>query len=95
MQTAIITATAPTAYQVQSLSAFGMGYKANGNGSYSASMSFETIDAAKEYLRSRADMYNYESADGSEISLLEMYEDINNGYLTLDAVTAFVNTINE
>lgn len=92
--TYIINATAPTAYQLNSLSEFDMGYKANRNGSFSASEEFDTEEEAKEYLRKRAEKFNDEHSE-SEEKLAEMYADIDCGCLTLDAVTAHIEEKNE
>ena len=78
-----ITATAPTGYQHRSLTHFGMPITAHGNGSYSATLEFESLERAKEYLRKRADLYF-----DTESELDEAYDDIQRGHLTLDAVTA-------
>jgi hypothetical protein len=84
-----IKATAPTAYQVSSLSAFNIGVKKNGNGSYSGEQAFETKEAAEQYLIKRADIYNDQDPEGTEEKLAEMHNDIKQyGLLTLDAVTA-------
>lgn len=88
-----VTATAQTVYQLNSLSAFGMGYTKNGNGSFSASMDFDSEEEAKDYLRSRADKYNDEDSCGSEERMSDMYKDIEHGALRLDAVTAHINII--
>ena len=87
-----IEAVAPTVYQLQSLNLFGMGSKKHYDGSYSASMAFDSEDQAKEYLRYRAEMYNSGDSCGSEDKLIGMYEDIENGTLSLDAVTAIIVT---
>jgi len=89
----IIKATAPTAYQIRSLTSLGMGYKKNMNGSFSALMKFDNEDDAKQYLRSRAEKYNDEDPCGTEKRLQDMYADIEHGALTLDAVTAYVEEI--
>ena len=81
-----ITATAPTSYQTTSLRHFGMGCNANGNGSYSASMTFDTMKDAKEYLVSRAENYFEE-----EKQTKKAIRDIRNyGVLRLDAVSATI-----
>jgi hypothetical protein len=86
-----ITATAPTVYQLNSLTAFGMGYKKNGNGSFSASQQFDTEDMAKEYLKNRAAMYNDDDPEGTYERLMEMFDSIDRfGSLTLDAVSAHI-----
>jgi len=89
----IIKATAPTSYQLNSLTAFGMGYKKNMGGSFSASMQFDSEEEAKQYLRNRAEKYNDEDPCGTEERLTYMYLDIEHGVLTLDAVTAYVEEV--
>lgn len=89
-----IKATAPTAYQLSSLAAFNIGTNKNGNGSYSGEQSFETKEAAEQYLINRADLYNDEDPEGSEEKLSKMYNEIKqHGRLTLDAVTARIEEI--
>jgi hypothetical protein len=75
----------PTIYQLNSLREFGLPYKAALGGSYYFSEEFESVEKAKEYLRKRAIMY----ADDTEL-LEEMYQDIELGYLQLDAATAHI-----
>ena len=83
-----ITATAPTNYQLQSLRAFGMPIVSNGNGSYTATQEFESKEDAVEYLKDRAHMY----FDFEEIE--EAMADITTAnMLTIDAVTAYIETI--
>lgn len=91
----IIKATAPTIYQFNSLTAFGMGYEKKMGGSFEASMEFESEEDAKEYLRGRADKYNDEDPGGSEERLADMYADIEYGYLRIDAVKARIEEIEE
>lgn len=87
-----ITATAPTVYQKRSLSFFNLNEKANGNGSFTGTMDFESEDDAKEYLISRAEMY-YDEYEGQ---VDEHFEDIQRyGSLTIDAVTARIEEIQE
>ena len=95
MQTKIrISATAPTTYQLQSLRHFGMEVKKNGNGSYTAHQDFDTEDEAKEYLKSRAQMYFDGNSDNDEANLIEAFDSIENyGVLTLDAVTGRIEEI--
>ena len=94
MRTYTINATAPTTYQLQSLRAFGIGADKNGNGSYTGQKDFETEVEAKEYLKSRAAMYNDEDPEGTEERLAGMYDSIEQfGSLTLDAVTAHIQQI--
>jgi hypothetical protein len=89
-----ITATAPTTYQISSLSAFNLNNKKNGNGSHTGTLDCETEKEAKEYLKKRADMYNSEDPEGTEEKLSEMYNSIDQyGMLTLDAVTARIEEI--
>ena len=90
-----IKAIAPTIYQLHSLRAFNIGSKAIGNGAYIGKIFFNTEEEAKDYLTSRADKYNDEDPEGSESKLADMYADISNGALTLDAVTAYINIIDE
>lgn len=86
-----ITAIAPTGYQLKSLTHFGMGYKKNMNGSFYAEKEFDSEEEAKEYLRQRADIYNNDDPCGSEDRLNDMYNDVERGCLTLDAVTASID----
>lgn len=91
-----ITATAPTVYQLNSLNAFGMGAKKNGNGSFSASMNFDSIEEAWAYLENRAHMYNDQDPEGTPEKLAEMLEDIDDrNFLRLDAVTAHIEEVEE
>lgn len=90
-----IKATAPTAYQLSSLAAFNIGTNKNGNGSYSGEQTFETKEAAEQYLITRVDIYNDQDPEGTEKKLAEMYNNIKqNGFLTLDAVTARIEELN-
>ena len=85
----IINATAPTFYQTPSLRHFGMGCNANGNGSYSASMSFDTMKEAKEYLVTRAEYYFEDEKSLKKAKrAIRMY-----GVLRLDAVSASLKKI--
>lgn len=56
-------------------------------------MSFDSEDEAKEYLTKRADKYNDEDPNGREERLVDMYADIQNGCLTIDAVTAHIEEV--
>lgn len=85
-----ITAKSPTSYQYRSLSAFGMPIKELGNGSYIATKEFHTKKEAIEYLKKRAEMY-YED----QRELKEALQDVKCGVLTLDAVTAGIEPIND
>lgn len=89
-----ISATAPTAYQLNSLRAFNLDTKQNGNGSISGTLDFESEDEAKKYLKNRAAMYNDGDPEGTEEKLATMYDRIEKfGSLTLDAVTAHINEV--
>ena len=89
-----ITATAPTAYQLQSLRHFGMEVKKNGNGSYTAHQDFDTEEEAKKYLLTRAEMYFDGNSDNDEQDLIEAFDSIEkHGVLTLDAATAGIEEI--
>lgn len=86
-----IKATAPTAYQFSSLSAFNLNTTKNGNGSHSGELAFDSRDAAEQHLIKRADIYNDQDPEGTEERLAKMYNDIKQyGRLTLDAVTAHI-----
>jgi hypothetical protein len=90
----IITATAPTSYQLSSLNAFGMGYVKHGNGSYSASLEFESIDNARAHLIQRAEMYNDQDPCGTLEKLTSMVNDVMSyDCLRLDAVTAHIEKV--
>lgn len=86
----VITATAPTAYQYSSLSSFNLDVQKNGNGSFTGTKEFDSKEDAKEYLKERADMYF-----DSEAEINEAHEEIKKGYLTLDAVTARIEEVEE
>ena len=79
----IITATAPTVYQLDALRHFGMGFNKNLNGSYSASMEFDSEEDAKDYLKGKAEQYNFDDPNGSEERLMIMYHDIEKGVIRL------------
>ena len=84
-----ITATAPTAYQLQSLRHFGMEIKKHPHGSYFSTQDFDTEKEAKEYLKTRAEMYFDGNSDNDEVNLIEALDSIEkHGVLTLDAVTS-------
>ena len=89
-----ITATAPTTYQFNSLRAFNLDTKKNGNGSHTGELTFESKEVAEQYLIKRADIYNDQDPEGTKERLAEMYNDIKHyGRLTLDAVTARIEEI--
>jgi hypothetical protein len=84
-----ITAIAPTAYQLQSLRHFGMEIKKHLHGSYFSTQDFDTEKEAKEYLKTRAEMYFDGCYDNDEVNLIEALDSIEkHGVLTLDAVTS-------
>ena len=87
-----IVATAPTAYQLQSLREFNLDVVKNNNGSYTGTSEFETENEAKKYLIKRAIMYY----DDNEPSLEDAIRDIElYSHLTLDAVTGSIEEIFE
>ena len=84
-----ITATAPTSYQLQSLRHFGMEIKKHLHGSYFSTQDFDTEKEAKEYLKTRAEMYFDGNSDNDEVNLIDALDSIEKrGVLTLDAVTS-------
>ena len=92
---AIITATAPTAYQLKSLSAFGMDVKSHPDGSLTSKMEFENEVQAKSFLKLRANAW-YGSHDTTGDELNEMLEQVEKySSLTLDAVTASIDVVDE
>jgi len=92
---AIITATAPTGYQSKSLSAFGMNIKNHPDGSLTSEMEFEDEKQAKKYLISRAEAW-WNSHDTTDEELTEMFAQIEKySSLTLDAVTASIDVVDE
>lgn len=92
MATFKITATAPTAYQHNSLRHFGMDIKKNGNGSFSSEQTFESEDEAKNYLITRAEMY-YDEYEGQVDEYIESIQ--NHGSLEIDAVIAHIEEVPE
>lgn len=84
-----IKATAPTVYQLGSLRAFNLDNQKSAGGAYIGWSDFATKKEARAYLRDRAVLY-YEH--GSK--LREALRDVNRGILTLDAVTAYCEPIN-
>jgi hypothetical protein len=86
----IITATAPTCYQLQSLHAFRLNDKKHAYDSGATGTKiFDTLMEARAHLRRCAELYA--ESDGCEQELGRMYDDIDIGYLTIDAVTASIN----
>jgi hypothetical protein len=91
-----IIATAPTAYQLNSLNAFNLGMKQNGNGSFTGSSDFDTIVNARKHLIEQANRYNDSDGYGSPKILKEMIKDIKkHNCLSLDAVTAHICEIDK
>lgn len=90
----IITAKAATGYQLNSLGFLNMDGKQYPDGSYRAWKEFKTRREAGDYLRTRAKIYNDKTGQG-EKELREMLADIRKGYLTMDAVTAYIEEIHE
>jgi hypothetical protein len=84
----IITATAPTRYQLRSLRAFGMPVTDEPNGTFTASQEFDSKEEAIEYLKDRAHMY-FEFGEIEEA----MADITTANMLTIDAVTAYIETI--
>jgi len=85
----IINATVPKSYQTPSLRHFGMGCNANGNGRYSASMTFDTMKEAKEFLVTRAEYYFEDEKSLKKAKrAIRMY-----GVLRIDAVSARIEKI--
>lgn len=87
-----VVATAPTAYQYNSLSRFGMTIKKNGNGSFSSEQTFDSVEEAKAYLVERAEMYydEYEGQVDEHLGSIEKH-----GCLEIDAVTAHIEEVPE
>lgn len=85
-----VTAKAPTAYQYNSLSRFGMNVKKHGNGSFTAEQIFKSEEEAKDYLATRAQMY-YDEYEGQVDEHLISIE--KHGVLEIDAVTAHIEEI--
>ena len=83
----IIKATAPTVYQLNSLTRFGGNWVKNPNGSYTTVIECIDYESAENYLITRAEMYYDEPTD----NLPEIIQDIKKrGSLTIDAVTAYI-----
>ena len=87
-----VIAIAPTSYQIQSLRAFGMEVKKNGNGSFAGKQIFDSEEEAKKYLVTRAEMY-YDDFEGQATEHLQGIESL--GCLTIDAVTALIEEVEE
>jgi hypothetical protein len=86
----IITAKAPTVYQLDSLISFKMGYEKRLDGSFEASKEFYSENEAKLYLERRAADYAIDENQHSE-----MIDDISRGHLTFGTVTASIESVEE
>lgn len=85
-----LRATAPTNYQYQSLTHFGLPIQ-NYNGSLVAEKLFDTEEEAKQYLIERAEMYYDGNREGDEKNLEDAIERINlYGSLRLDAADSII-----
>ena len=87
-----ITATAPTVYQIQSLSKFLLDVKKYMDGSFVGTKDFYSEADAKVYLIERAENY-YDEFEGQVNEHLEDIEKY--GQLRIDAVTAHIEEIEE
>ncbi len=85
MTTFKITATAPTSYQLNSLTRFRLSEGGKSGGAFYGWQYFTTEEEAKDYLTNIAENH-YEN----ENELKEALADIDNGVLTIDAVTAYI-----
>ncbi len=87
-----VKATAPTVYQLQSVSLFGSPIKSNMEAITFKSEIFDTEQEAKEYLIKRAEMY----FDSDEKELNEAINDINKyGSLRMDAASGGIYEVEE
>lgn len=84
----IIRAKALSQYQLKSLCHFGMIIKSNPCGIYYSEQKFESYEIAKDFLRERASIY---AETDDELNYLN--DQINKGYLNLDAVTAVIENV--
>jgi hypothetical protein len=82
---ATIKAVAPSVYQYNSVSFFGMPVRRYG-GSYVAEKEFDCEEEAIAYLHEVIDVYA--ERNGTEEEIQAMREQADSGYLTFDAVTA-------
>lgn len=89
MRTIRIRAHAPTVYQFGSLRAFGLTTTANGPSGKTGIDHFDSEEEAVQYLKDCVDNYY---AYGAEEDINEKYEDCEQGFLELDAVTAKIET---
>ena len=86
---AIIRAKAPTAYQSTSLHKFNMPVTKHADGSLTAEMIFDNKEKAVIWLKHRAINYN-EAESETTIHLIDLFWQIEQNYLTIDAVTAYI-----
>ncbi|NCX94735.1 MAG: hypothetical protein EBX40_08670 [Gammaproteobacteria bacterium] len=82
---ATIKAVAPSVYQYNSVSFFGMPVRKYG-GSYVAEKEFDCEEDAIAYLHHVIDVHA--ERNGTEEEIATMREQADSGYLTFDAVTA-------
>ena len=82
---ATIRAVAPSVYQYNSVSFFGLPVRRYG-GSYVAEMQFDCEEDAIAYLHELIDYYA--ERNGTDEQIASMREQADSGYLTFDAVTA-------
>lgn len=80
-----IKAVAPSVYQYNSVSFFGMPVRRYG-GSYVAEMEFDSEEAAIHYLHEVIDVYA--ERNGTDEEIATMREQADSGYLMWDAVIA-------
>jgi hypothetical protein len=86
---AIIKAKVPTAYQSSSLHKFNMPVTKHADGSLTAEMIFDNHEKAVIWLKHRAIYYNdYEGETAKH--LLDLFWQIEQNYLTIDAATAYI-----
>ena len=79
----------PTKYQYSSVSSFGIPVKSNLDGSVSAEQEFPSIEAAEDFLLQRAGLYAQ-----TEEELLDLTDEVlKHNTLTLDAATAYIETV--
>lgn len=84
---ATIKVVAPTSYQLRSLRAFRLSNSVNCNGSTVAWQDFNTLEEAKQYLRSLAEEYYWDDKSGLDRNCNDDFS-----VVTLDACTAGILT---
>lgn len=91
-----IIAKVPTHHTIGDLrSAFNMPTKQHGNGAFTASEEFETINEAKKYLIERLDRYR-DHSDMTDEKYNDQLENIENReYLRLSGITAHIEELEE